>query len=204
WGSGPVSQSKESKRKRCPISIGVPPMAAFNALPRSAKKLVILSHNPLIPALVDIDLLKSRSSDAVAAGIHSPGPLTKTTKPHERRWDTERGIVKLVLQITHQCNLACTYCITDAGKWGQEGINSPYMTPETAARAVRFFAEQYRSIGTVYLFGGEPTLNLPAIRAVCDETEQLVAQGVLETMPDVGFTSNGMRADTELVRLLLE
>ena len=172
------------------------------------KKLVILSHNPLISVMVPIGLVESRTVSlgalADAEGVVSVGALTGKTAPHERRWDDAKGIIKLVMQISHTCNLTCAYCITDAGKWGEGRTSSPFMSTRTAAEAVRFFAKRYGSIGTIYLFGGEPTLNLSGIRAVCDETEELFRGGVLAAMPDIGFTSNGVRVDEALIRLLLE
>ena len=76
------------------------------------------------------------------------------------------------------------------------------MQPWVATEALRFFAEAYQEIGTVYLFGGEPTLNLPCVDAVCEEAERLVAKGVLRGMPTIGFTTNGTIVNDRLIRLV--
>jgi len=122
------------------------------------------------------------------------------TARDERRWDTHDGLAKLVLQVAHRCNLTCPYCISDAGKWG--GSDQSMMSADVAAQAVRFFAEQFHSIGTIYLFGGEPTLNLGAIEAACREVQALLDEGVLAEVPDIGFTSNGTVVNDRLIGLL--
>jgi uncharacterized protein len=167
------------------------------------RRLRILSHNPLVPVLVPDDLADSYQAPQLAERIASAGPLTVATTNEQRRWDAQEGLAKLILQVAHHCNLTCSYCISDTGKWGVRSPgSSSMMSPDTAARAVRFFAEQYRSIGTVYLFGGEPTLNLPAIESACQETQRLVDEGVLEYLPDIGFTSNGTIVNDRLIALL--
>jgi uncharacterized protein len=169
--------------------------------PKSHRQLRILSHNPLVPVLVPDELI-DRFRVEEPAGIVSAGPLTTPTTSSERRWDSHDGLAKLVLQVAHRCNLTCAYCISDAGKWG--GSEQSMMSADVAAQAVRFFAQEYHSIGTVYLFGGEPTLNLGTIEAACREVKALLDEGVLAEMPDIGFTSNGTVVNDRLIRLLNE
>ena len=179
-------------------------MPAFTQPPVPRTRLRILSHNPLVPVLVPMNLMDRYGTEAQEGShtVSSVGPLTRQSLADERRWDTEHGLAKLVLQIAHICNLTCSYCISDSGRWGS--APSGLMSAATAKRALRFFAEQYGSIGTIYLFGGEPTLNLPCIEAVCAEAEALVDDGVLSSMPDIGFTSNGTIVNDRLLKLLRE
>lgn len=164
-------------------------------------RLVILSHNPLVPALVPDDVLDRVRPPA--RNIENPGPLTVGTSQSDRAWHTTQGLGKLVMQIAHVCNLACPYCISDAGRWGKSNhASAPYMSATAAAEVVHFFASRYGSIDTIYLFGGEPTLNLSAIRAVCDTCERLVAEGALSAMPDIGLTTNGINFSSEFAKLL--
>src|SRR5438093_2772499 len=160
------------------------------------RRFAIVSENPLIPVLVPTGLNGLLAKTQLLA----PAPLTEETTPAMRRWDDRKGLAKLVLQISHRCNLTCPYCISDAGRWGtgQSGL----MSPDVARRAIRFFAEQFKAINVIYLFGGEPVLNPNVIRTVCDETEKLVSEKVLERMPDIGFTTNGTILNKPLVELL--
>ena len=158
-------------------------------------RLQLLSNNPLVPVLHGPELGQGRDATA-------PFAWTTKTSAADRARVPQRELVKLVLQVAHQCNLTCAYCCSDAGKWGsnQTGL----MSPDLARRALRLFARRHGRIGTIYLFGGEPTLNIPAIDAVCDEAEALVHSGDLEDLPIIGFTTNGTILNDRLLRLLAE
>nr|WP_281383009.1 radical SAM protein [Dissulfurirhabdus thermomarina] len=71
--------------------------------------------------------------------------------------------VSVQLVLAEACNLRCTYCY---GAYYERRPRRALMPPEVARRAVDFaVALGAKDIG---LFGGEPLLNLPAIRAVLD------------------------------------
>jgi len=160
------------------------------------ERLVILSHNPLVAAMIPADI----GLDGVGNAANLAVPLTLKSMAAERTWDKESGIAKLVIQIAHKCNLTCAYCISDAGRWGTSGTS--LMSPDIAANAVDFFARNYGSIDTIYLFGGEPTLNLAAIEAVCVQAERRFADGTLRAMPSIGMTTNGTIVNSRFINLL--
>ncbi len=76
----------------------------------------------------------------------------------------------LVLEVAQSCNLRCTYCYADGGTYGGP---VRLLSPETARRAARFLVATSgdQEEVTLVLFGGEPLLNLPAIRAAVEEAE---------------------------------
>jgi pyruvate-formate lyase-activating enzyme len=67
----------------------------------------------------------------------------------------------LILTVTRQCNLRCTYCPTAKDGW-------PSLTPADARQAVRLFSEQYGG-GFIKMFGGEPLLVPDVVRAAFEE-----------------------------------
>jgi hypothetical protein len=67
---------------------------------------------------------------------------------------------QLILTVTRQCNLRCSYCPTAKDGW-------PSLTTTDAERAVALFAERYGG-GDVKLFGGEPLLVPEVVRAAMD------------------------------------
>jgi uncharacterized protein len=84
-----------------------------------------------------------------------------------------------VLNITNQCNLACTYCY----EFGSDKIATPagkakYMSIETAKASVDFLLEQ--SIGRkavhITFFGGETLMNFPLLREVVGYARARVAE----------------------------
>jgi uncharacterized protein len=75
----------------------------------------------------------------------------------------------LVLNITNQCNLACTYCY----EFGADKIATPngkpkYMTLDTAKASVDLLLAQSGNRPAVHItfFGGETLMNFPLLRDV--------------------------------------
>lgn len=77
----------------------------------------------------------------------------------------------LVLNVTNQCNLACTYCY----EFGADKIATPqgkpkYMTKETARSSVDLLLAESAGRNAVHItfFGGETLMNFPLLRDVVD------------------------------------
>lgn len=72
----------------------------------------------------------------------------------------------VVINLTDQCNLNCLYCYVDSSP-----TRSNYMKPEIAIKIASELINMNsdnEEILTVVFHGGEPTLNLNAIRAFCE------------------------------------
>lgn len=67
---------------------------------------------------------------------------------------------QLILTVTRDCNLRCSYCPTAKDGW-------PSLTTEDAARAVHLFADRFGG-GDIKLFGGEPLLVPDVVHAAID------------------------------------
>ena len=65
------------------------------------------------------------------------------------------------------------------------------MSEENARNIVRSVFSHYGSCNPMQFFGGEPTLNMPAVRAFVDETMCMVSQGIISRPPDFGIVTNG-------------
>lgn len=88
----------------------------------------------------------------------------------------------LSLALTHDCNLACTYCY--AGRKRRQA-----MTPETACAAIRFafsFGTPKMQLG---FFGGEPLLEWELLRQATDLAEAEAARSAVALQKTV--TTNG-------------
>ena len=70
-------------------------------------------------------------------------------------------VKQLILTVTRQCNLRCTYCPTAKDGW-------PSLSEDDARRAVQLFVEQCGG-GAVKIFGGEPLLVPEVVRAAMEE-----------------------------------
>lgn len=76
----------------------------------------------------------------------------------------EKGLEEMYLQVSHQCNLNCTYCYARGGNFGGPG---QVMSETIARQAVDFFLRESGSHQTLILNfdGGEPFLNFPVVQS---------------------------------------
>lgn len=110
-------------------------------------------------------------------------------------------LATLVLEAAQTCNLRCTYCYAGGGSYGGA---SRIMKPELAARAARQLVEASgaRERVTLVLFGGEPLLNLPALKAAVAEGERAAAERGKTLV--LSITTNGTRFTPEVLDFLAE
>ena len=97
-------------------------------------------------------------------------------------------IDKLTFFISEACTLNCRYChvrLPDAEN------RERTMSEETARNIVRRIFSQFESCNFVQFSGGEPTLNMPAVRAIVDEIRCMVSQGIILQPPGFGIVTNG-------------
>ncbi len=127
-------------------------------------------------------------------------PAAWLRRPTPPPIDPERIPLRtLVLEAAQACNLHCTYCYAGGGSYGGE---ARMMHPELAARAARYLVESSgdRESVTLVLFGGEPLLNLPALKAAVREGEAAAA-GLGKKLV-VSVTTNGTRFTSEALDFL--
>ena len=70
-------------------------------------------------------------------------------------------VKQLILTVTRQCNLRCSYCPTAKDGW-------PSLSPEDARKSVRLFGD-LQGGGSIKIFGGEPLLVPEVVKAAMDE-----------------------------------
>jgi uncharacterized protein len=107
----------------------------------------------------------------------------------------------LVLEVAQTCNLRCAYCYAGGGTYGGE---ARVMRPELARRAARYLVESSgdREQVTLVLFGGEPLLNLAALKAAVTEGEAAARAAGKKLI--VSLTTNGTRFTPAVLDFLRE
>lgn len=80
---------------------------------------------------------------------------------------------QIVLQVTQNCNLRCSYCAYSGSYFNRTHTNKR-MSVETALRAVDFFLERSSGVEevTIGFYGGEPILEFDLIKQVIDHVEE--------------------------------
>lgn len=94
----------------------------------------------------------------------------------------------LILTVTRQCNLRCSYCPTAKDGW-------PSLTEADALRALDLFESRFGG-GDIKLFGGEPLLVPDVVRAVIAEAADR------EGIRRVYLSTNGLGLDADWLELV--
>jgi uncharacterized protein len=116
-------------------------------------------------------------------------------------------LTTMVLNVTNQCNLACTYCY----EYGEDkivdtenGKQPKFMSEEVARQSVEFMLKESGSnkVAHVTFFGGETLLNFPVLRKTVAYARQRGAE--LGKTVDFSLTTNATLLKEEIIEFLAE
>jgi uncharacterized protein len=116
-------------------------------------------------------------------------------------------LTTMVLNVTNQCNLSCTYCY----EYGEDkivdtenGQQPKFMSEETARKSVDFMLKESGAnrLAHITFFGGETLLNFPVLQKTITYARQRAA----EVGKDVDFslTTNATLLRPEIIEFLAE
>jgi len=150
-----------------------------------------------------IDLDKIPSPDLeILEGLRDAQLLLPVSREKAMASQLEAGHVPLstlVLEVAQDCNLRCTYCYADGGTYGSVPC---LLSPETARAAVRYLLDCSgdRSHVNLIFFGGEPLLNMQAVKVATSEAKTYGRK--LDKKVHLSLTTNGTLLDPEIVAFL--
>jgi uncharacterized protein len=113
----------------------------------------------------------------------------------------------LVVNVTNQCNLACTYCY----EYGEDkivdtenGKQPKFMSEETARASVDFMLRESRNSPTAHMtfFGGETLLNFPVLKSTIAYARQRAAEA--GKLVDFSLTTNATLLRPEVIDFLAD
>lgn len=105
----------------------------------------------------------------------------------------------LVLHIANCCNMQCEYCYESHSSY----IAAPgNMSVETAIQSLELFYSKYSYIREIKLFGGEPALNLPVIKALGEHVDQMYSANKIKSKPVFKIITNGTIMSQEFIDLV--
>ena len=111
----------------------------------------------------------------------------------------------LVVNVTNQCNLACTYCY----EYGEDkivdtshGPQSKFMSEATARDSVELLLHESGPIAHMTFFGGETLLNFPVLKATIAYARTRAAE-VGKTI-DFSLTTNATLLQPDIIEFLAD
>jgi uncharacterized protein len=113
----------------------------------------------------------------------------------------------LVVNVTNQCNLACTYCY----EYGEDkivdtenGKQPKFMSEETARASVDFMLREARDSPTAHMtfFGGETLMNFPVLKSTIAYARARAAEVGKEV--DFSLTTNATLLRPDVIEFLAE
>ena len=127
-------------------------------------------------------------------------PASERRRARARRPEPgEVPLSTLVLEVAQSCNLRCAYCYAGGGTYGGP---ARLLSPDRARQAARYLIGASGDLEevTLVLFGGEPLMNLPAVRAAVEEAEAGAAGAGKRVR--FSLTTNGTLLTPEAVAFL--
>ena len=116
-------------------------------------------------------------------------------------------LTTMVLNVTNQCNLSCTYCyeysedkIVDT----ENGKQPKFMTEETARQSVEFMLKESgdNKVAHITFFGGETLMNFPVLAKTIAYARQRGAE--VGKQVDFSLTTNATLLKPEIIEFLAE
>lgn len=115
----------------------------------------------------------------------------------------EFPLQRVVLNVTNQCNLACTYCY----EYSEDKITEPqgkpkYMTRDVAESAIEMLIRESSGRKSIHVtfFGGETLLNFPVMRSTVEFAKQKAAEVGKEI--EFSLTTNATLLNEEIIHFL--
>ena len=114
--------------------------------------------------------------------------------PRRKRAYLER----LVINVSHDCNLRCAYCYADTGAYGDQ---RKLLAQPLGRKIVDDFFSRFGKVGRIQFFGGEPFMNVRGIEDLCGYITETCRN---ESMPLPRFTliSNGTLVNDDVIDLI--
>jgi len=111
----------------------------------------------------------------------------------------------MVLNVTNQCNLACTYCY----EYGEDkivdtehGKQSKFMAESTSRDSVEFLLKESGRVAHLTFFGGETLLNFPVLKSTIAYARERAAD--LGKEIDFSLTTNATLLRPDIIEFLAE
>jgi uncharacterized protein len=137
------------------------------------------------------------SQEYTLKGGNSNNNLSKP-KPSTRTTDRSGDPVEILVNATQKCNLKCSYCFVDKGRFSYTSQRCESLSPQTARQLIEELPRRlpWAKHFCIHFYGGEPLLNLKAIDEAID------AASLKEGAFSFAITTNGTVATKKAMTTL--
>ena len=129
-------------------------------------------------------------------------PVIRCADILKQEWDNGNVLENLVLNISHECNMACKYCFADHGHFQN---TAAIMSEKVAKDSIDYWfkhLDKSRKQTNITFFGGEPLLNKKIFLYSLEYIEQLLkGAGII---PKYAITTNGTLIDDEMIQTFIK
>jgi uncharacterized protein len=126
------------------------------------------------------------------------GEVQRSAERAQPRAVQQPYLERLVINVTHDCNLRCSYCYADTGAYGAKRM---ILSEKTGEEIVDDFFARFRQIGQIQFFGGEPFLNIDGIESLCEHVTNICRRENV-TRPAFTMSSNGTILNDRIVDII--
>ena len=174
-------------------------LAALRSGPKPAAELVEELTQRFPREHVEETIAELRGVRAIGEDGVPLAPAAKVMPPENFPLST------MVLNVTNQCNLSCTYCY----EYGEDkivdtknGKQAKFMNEETARESVDFLLRESARTAHLTFFGGETLLNFPVVQSTVRYARERAAAEGKEV--DFSLTTNATLLRPEVIEFLAE
>jgi uncharacterized protein len=156
--------------------------------------------SPMFPRVALDDTIKELQGVRAIREVHLPDTPMPKVFPL-----TPFPLNTMVMNVTNQCNLACTYCY----EYGEDkivdtehGKQSKFMSEATARESVEFLLRESGAVAHLTFFGGETLLNFPVLKSTVAYARRRAAEAG-KTI-DFSLTTNATLLKPDIIEFLAE
>ncbi len=126
------------------------------------------------------------------------------------RFLENKNLEIMYLLLTDFCNLKCKYCFEETPLLVSSPVPMTNMDISTVNRSIDLFADlttkygrkEYKRI--IHFYGGEPLINIPAIKAAISRVDELKQIGRMPQECEVAIVTNGVLLSEEIIKFFAE
>ena len=105
----------------------------------------------------------------------------------------------LIIELTEQCNLRCSYCVFDDNYENERSHSSKKISIDLAKKSIDDFLIRTSNEAYIIFYGGEPLLEFKSIKTLTDYAKTKFNNSI-----KFSFTTNGMALTADKFDFLIE